>query len=82
MQLILPSDYWIVAVSIVVILLLSFNKYRYIAYIGLIITTAVIIVNYNILRATIHIILTVVTVYFFRIVSSILITEQIKNDEK
>lgn len=77
----MPSDYWIVAVSIIVILLLVFSRYIYLAYIGLIVTTVVILFNYSPFRALIHIILTVVTVFIFRIVSSRLVAERIENDE-
>lgn len=68
MPLIMPSHYWIVLLSIVVIILFSLSKYRLLALTGLIISSTIILNDYSISRAIIHILLTMLAVVLLKIV--------------
>ena len=64
----MPSHYWIVLLSIVVIILFLLSKYRLLALTGLIISSTIILNDYSIARAIIHILLTMLAVVLLKIV--------------
>lgn len=67
MPFIMPNHYWIVLLSIVVIILFSLSKYKLFALTGLIISSTIILNDYGIARAIVHIMLTMLTVALFKI---------------
>ena len=68
MPLIMPNHYWIVLLSFVVVILFSLSKYKLFALTGLIISSTIILNDYSIARAIIHIMLTMLAVALLKIV--------------
>jgi hypothetical protein len=68
MPIIMPNHYWIVVLSIAVIVLFSLSKFRTLAIIGLMITSTIIFKDYGVTRAFIHILLTILSIAFLKII--------------
>jgi len=80
MPLILPGDYWIIIVSIIIISLFVARKLIVVAYAGLGLTTAIIYAHYGSGRAVLHLFIMFGSVHALRMLSQKLATEEI-NDE-